>query len=157
MNAAEIIAIILGIVGIAGCILPALPGPPLSWGGLLLLYLWGNGDEISTSLLVTTAVITIAVSILDYIVPIKLTKVTGGSDYASRGAMAGLVAGIVFTPIGMILGTFLGALIAERHYTGKPYSACVKAAFGTFLGTILGIGLKLIVSIVLMYYIIRFL
>ena len=117
----DILAVILGLAGIAGCILPALPGPPLSWTGLLLLYFWGGtngkGDDMSLTILLVMLGLTVIVSILDYVIPAKLTKVTGGSSASARGAMAGLLIGIVFTPIGMLLGTFLGALLAEAHYT----------------------------------------
>ena len=157
----DIIAVILGLAGMAGCILPALPGPPLSWTGLLLLYFWGGtngkGDEMSLTILLVMLGLTAAVTILDYIVPAKLTKATGGSDASARGAMAGLLIGILLTPIGMLLGTFLGALIAEAHYTDTPLSQCLSAALGTFIGTILGTGLKLIVSTVIFIYIIIYL
>lgn len=157
----DILAVILGLAGIAGCILPALPGPPLSWAGLLLLYFWGGtngkGDDMSLTILLVMLGLTVIVSILDYVIPAKLTKATGGSSASARGAMAGLLIGIVFTPIGMLLGTFLGALLAEAHYTDKPLSKCLSAAFGTFLGTMLGTGLKMIVSIVIFVYIIIYL
>ena len=157
----DILAVILGLAGIAGCILPALPGPPLSWTGLLLLYFWGGtngkGDDMSLTILLVMLGLTVIVSILDYVIPAKLTKATGGSSASARGAMAGLLIGIVFTPIGMLLGTFLGALLAEAHYTDKPLSKCLSAAFGTFLGTMLGTGLKMIVSIVIFVYIIIYL
>lgn len=158
---ADIIAVILGLAGLAGCILPAVPGPPLSWAGLLVLYFYGgtlrDAGQMSTALLLTMLGITVVVSILDYVIPAKMTKVTGGSEHASRGAMAGLLIGIVFTPVGMILGSFLGALAAEAHYTGKPLAKCLSAAFGTFIGTILGTGLKLIASVVMFVYIIIYL
>ena len=64
-----ILAILAGIIGIAGSIIPGLPGPPISWVGLLLLYIWGP-DEMPLKTLVIWGVITIVVSILDYIVQI---------------------------------------------------------------------------------------
>ena len=84
-----ILAVIAGVVGILGSILPALPGPPLSWVGMLLLYFWGGtngaGEEMSLTLLLVWLGITVAVTILDYVVPAYFTKVTGGSKYASIG------------------------------------------------------------------------
>ena len=102
-----ILAILAGVVGIAGSILPGLPGVPFSWLGMLILYIWGNGtnaagDPMSTKTLVIWGVVVVVVSIIDYIVPMYFTKMTGGSKYAERGALIGLVAGIIFTPIGMI-------------------------------------------------------
>ena len=79
-----ILAIVLGIVGIVGSVVPALPGPPLSWVGMLLLYIWGGGtngagEPLSTTLLLVWLAIVIVVSILDYVVPAYFTRLTGGS------------------------------------------------------------------------------
>ena len=106
-----IFAIVAGLIGILGSILPGLPGPPISWTGLLLLYIWGP-EEMATSALVIWGVVTVIVTIVDYWIPMYFTKVTGGSKYAERGSMIGMIVGIFLTPIGMILGAFLGALIA---------------------------------------------
>ena len=98
-----ILAILAGVLGIAGSIIPGLPGPPVSWVGLLLLFLWGP-EEVPMKALVIWGVVMVAVSIIDYLVPMYFTKMTGGSRYAERGAMVGLLLGIIFTPVGMILG-----------------------------------------------------
>lgn len=148
-----ILAILAGIAGIAGSILPGLPGTPVSWIGLLLLYIWGP-EEIPLKTLVIWGIITVLVSVIDYIVPMYFTKLTGGSRYAERGAMAGLILGIIFTPIGMILGSFLGALLCEWYYTRGGFEKALKAAIGSFLGFITGTGLKTIVSLMIMWKII---
>ena len=83
-----------------------------------------------------------------------LTKATGGSKYAERGAMIGLIVGIFLTPIGMILGSFLGAFIAEMTYAKKDIESSLKAAFGSFLGFILGTGIKTVVAVLIMWKII---
>lgn len=150
-----VFAILAGIIGIAGSILPGLPGTPFSWLGLLLLYLWGP-EEVPVDTLVLWGVITVIVSIVDYLVPMWLTKATGGSKYAERGAMIGLIAGIILTPIGMILGSFLGAFIAEVEWGKKETGDALKAATGSFIGFILGTGLKTIVSAMIMWKIIMF-
>jgi uncharacterized protein YqgC (DUF456 family) len=82
------------------------------------------------------------------------TKVTGGSKYAERGAIAGLVLGIIFTPIGMILGSFLGALLSEWYYNRQGFFQAFKAAIGSFLGFITGTGLKIFVSAIMMWKIV---
>ena len=154
-----VLAIVAGIIGIAGSILPGLPGPPFSWIGLLILYIWGSGtnaDEIPMQLstLVIWGVVVVIVSVIDYIVPMYLTKLTGGSKHAERGAMIGMLVGIFLTPIGMILGSFLGAFIAEMSYAKKDVESSLKAAFGSFLGFILGAGIKTIASVLIMWQII---
>ena len=145
-----ILAILAGVLGIAGSILPGLPGTPVSWIGLLLLYIWGP-EEMPVKTLVIWGVVTVIVSVIDYLVPMWLTKATGGSKYAERGAMIGLIAGIILTPIGMILGSFLGALIAEIEWGKKQTGDALKAATGSFIGFILGTGLKTIVSVLILW------
>lgn len=156
-----ILAITAGIIGIAGSILPGLPGTPVSWVGLLILYLWGSGtnaigEAMSLNTLMIWGVITVVVSIIDYVIPMYFTKLTGGSKYAERGAMIGLIAGIILTPIGMIAGSFLGALLAELIYAKKDFGEALKAAVGSFVGFITGTGIKTIVSCMIMWKIIVF-
>ena len=96
----------------------------------------------------------VVVSVLDYVVPMLFTKLTGGSKYAERGALLGLLAGIVLTPIGMIAGSFLGAFIAEVCWGGKSGCDAFKAAFGSFVGFIFGTGIKTIASVLIMWQIV---
>lgn len=152
-------AIILGVLGIIGSVAPALPGPPLSWVGLLCLYIWGggtngSGEPMSTTFLLVWLGIVIAVSILDYFVPAWFTKVTGGSKYGGWGAIAGLFIGLIYPPVGMILGSVAGAFVAELLFAGKDTMTSVKSAIGAFLGFMFGTGLKLISSAVMLFYII---
>lgn len=154
-----IVAILAGLIGIIGSVLPALPGPPLTWVGMLLLYFWGgtdgNGNTMSLTLLLVMLGVTVAVSIIDYVVPMYFTKATGGSKYASRGALSGLILGSFFIPpFGMILGSFLGAFLMELYYARKNSSDALKSAFGSFLGFIIGTGLKIVACCVMMYCIV---
>ena len=154
-----ILAIILGIVGIIGSVAPALPGPPLSWVGLLVLYIWGSGtngseEPMGTTFLLVWLAVVIVVSVLDYIVPAWFTKITGGSKYGSLGAMIGLFAGLIVPPVGMILGSLLGALIGELVFAQMPPAKSLKSALGAFLGFMFGTGLKLICSAVMLFYIV---
>ena len=78
-----VISVILGLIGIVGSIVPGLPGPPLSWIGVLLIYfrhgLNAAGEPMSTTLLLVLLGVTILVTVLDYVVPAWFTKITGGS------------------------------------------------------------------------------
>lgn len=148
-----ILAVLAGVIGIAGSILPALPGTSFSWIGLFLLYMWGP-EAVPVKVLIIWGIVVIAVSVVDYIVPMFFTKATGGSKYAERGAMIGLVAGIVLTPVGMILGSFLGAFFAELYWGGKDRRAALKAALGSFAGFIAGTGIKTIASSLILWQIV---
>lgn len=152
----SILAILAGIIGIAGSILPGLPGTPVSWIGLLILYIWGP-EEMPLKILIIWGIVVAIVSVIDYVVPMWFTKVTGGSKYAERGALVGLIAGIILTPIGMILGSFLGAFLFELYYTRQGALQALKAAIGSFLGFITGTGLKTIVACIILWKIIVFL
>ena len=150
------LAIILGLLGIAGCILPVIPGPPLSWAALLLLY-FKEGSGMSLTFLMVWLAITIAVTVLDYIIPAYFTKMTGGSKAAARGSLIGLFVGLIFfPPWGMIVGSFLGAFASEVLISGRDMGKSLKSAFGSFLGFLFSTGLKLTCCGVMMYYIFTF-
>ena len=154
----DILAIIAALAGLAGCLIPAIPGPPLSYVSVLLLYLFNNQEnEITSRFLIVWIAVVAVVTILDYVLQPYLTKVTGGSKLAVRCSIAGLVAGMVFfPPVGIIIGPFIGAFIAEFAINKKPLKNSLAAAGGAFLGFMLGTGMKLAVSGTLLYYTIRF-
>jgi len=102
--------------------------------------------------------IMLAVSILDYIVPIYGTKKFGGSRSGIRGSTIGLIAGIIVLPalgivigpfglLGIILGPFIGAYLGEKM-GGKDSDTAFKAAIGSFIGFLAGTFMKLSYSIV---------
>ena len=155
----RILSVLLGFLGLLGCLLPVLPGPPLSFLGLLLLF-FINGSTMQWPFLLLWGIITIVVTVLDYVVPGTFTRLTGGSRAATGFATAGMLLGIVFfPPAGMIIGAFLGALLGEVLYGRKEggLSKSLKPALGSFLGFLVGVGLKFIASGIMMYYIIRYL
>ena len=157
-----ILAVLAGIIGILGSILPALPGPPLSWAGMLLLYFWGGtngrGEEMSLTILLVMLAVTIIVTVLDYLIPSYLTKATGGSKAAERGTFIGMILGIfILPPWGMIIFSFLGAFLAEIIFAEKKGSEALKSALGSLLGFLVGTGVKLVACGVMMYYIIVYL
>ena len=139
------------LVGLAGCILPMLPGPPLAWLGMLLLHFTDRVDFTVTELVVS-ALVVIATMVLDYITPMIGTKKFGGGKYGNWGCMIGTVVGLFFMPLGLILGPFIGAVIGEL-IAGKPMRAALKAGFGSFVGFLFGTLIKLAVCI---YFIVRF-
>lgn len=153
-----VIAVIAGVIGIVGSIVPGLPGPPVSWIGLLLAYFgrrMGDSDnEITLTFLLVWFVIMVIVTVLDYVVPAKFTKMAGGSKAASTGAIVGLLAGMFIPPIGMIVGSLLGAFLAEILVEAKDVRAALKSSLGAFAGFLFGTGMKLIASGLMLYYII---
>jgi hypothetical protein len=145
-----ILGIILMIVGIIGCLVPVLPGPPVSYIGLILLHVTRFGS-FSSTVLITLAIVTITVTILDYVVPIWGTRKFGGSKYGARGATVGLVIGLFLGPAGIIIGPLLGAIVGELIFKDDMKYA-IRAGFGSLLGFLTGVGLKLAASFVMTFY-----
>ncbi len=144
----------LMIVGIVGCILPVIPGPPLSFIGLLLLH-FSKYAEFSFEFLLLFGSIAVIVTVLDYIVPVWGTKKLGGSKWGMWGAAIGLVIGIfVLPPLGIIVGPFAGAVIGEA-LTGKNAADSFRAGMGSLLGLMMGVGLKLAASLVMTFYFVK--
>jgi uncharacterized protein YqgC (DUF456 family) len=145
-----IIAALLMIVGIIGCIIPALPGPPVSYVGLLLLH-FTDRVQFSGKVLIIWALVAVAVTVLDFVIPAWGTKKFGGSKYGIWGSIIGLFAGLPFGPIGIIAGPFLGAVIGEM-FSGKKGKESLRAGLGSFAGFMTGVFLKLVASGMMIYY-----
>jgi len=146
-----VIAIILLIGAIAGCIIPFLPGPPLAYGSLILIQI-SSYKPYSEKFLIIWALVTILVVVADYYIPIWGTKKFGGTKGGVWGATIGLLFGIfLFPPIGLIVGPFFGAFIGEivnNQNTNKAF----RSALGSFIGFVAGTFMKLGISIVMGYY-----
>jgi len=148
-----ILGIIFMIIGIIGCLVPVLPGPPLSFLGLILLHISRFGHYTTTTL-ITLGVITVVVTVMDYIVPVWGTKKFGGSKYGTRGATVGLIIGFFLGPLGIILGALIGAFVGEMIFK-DDLNYAFKAGFGSLLGFLTGIGLKLAASFVMTFYFVK--
>jgi uncharacterized protein YqgC (DUF456 family) len=148
-----ILGIILMIIGIIGCLVPVLPGPPLSFLGLLLLH-FSRFGQFTPIVLIALGVVTHVVTILDYIVPMWGTKKFGGYKYGIRGATVGLVIGLFLGPVGIVIGPLVGAIVGELIFKDDMKYA-LRAGFGSLLGFLTGIGLKLAASFVMTYFFVK--
>lgn len=135
-----ILAFLLLLTGLAGAVLP-LPGPPLSFLGMLVLH-WTRFADFSTGLLWVLGIATAVVTVLDYIVPAWGVKKYGGSKAGIWGSTIGLFVGMFFGPLGIFIGAFAGALLGEMA-VGKNSQEATRAAFGSFIGFVFGVALKL--------------
>lgn len=160
-----ILAFLFLLIGLLGSIVPGIPGPPLSFAGLLFLQ-WSGRVDFGVFFLIVLAVITIAITIMDYTLPAWMTKRFGGSRLAAIGSILGLIVGMIFfPPIGILIGSFLGALAGElinNRIQSKNIeddsaggAKALKAALGAFLAFILGTGIKLIFSSIMIFYAVR--
>ncbi|KAF2334469.1 DUF456 domain-containing protein [Flavobacterium daemonense] len=134
----DLLLLLLGficmIIGVLGSFLPILPGLSSCWVGLLFLYLTKAVDN-NYWVLGITFLITIIITILDYVIPSKGTKKFGGSSYGVWGTNIGLIVGILAPiPFGVIIGPFVGAFLGELIYDSKNHQRALKAATGSLLG-----------------------
>lgn len=140
----DILLITLGIlcliIGLAGCLLPVIPGTPIAYTGLLLLH-FTDKVHFTTSQLLIWLFIVILLQVLDYFIPMLGSKYSGGSRWGTRGCFIGTLAGLFFMPWGIILGPFLGAFIGEL-LGGRETSQALKSGFGSVLGFVFGTVLK---------------
>ena len=146
-----IIAFVLLIIGLLGSIIPGLPGPPLSFIGILLIHFF-TGTHFSISFLLTWAFIVILVFLLDYFMQVWGVKKFGGGRKATIGTFLGLFVGLLFPPIGLLVGPFFGAFIGALLEVQDDNTRAFKVAIGSFIGFVTGTILKLVVSSVLLYY-----
>lgn len=138
-----VLAILLLIGGIAGCILPVLPGSPLAYAGLLLLHLTDR-IHFSTTQLVVWLIVVIVLQVVDYITPLLGNKYSGGTSFGNRGCVAGTLLGLFFMPWGIVVGPFIGAVAGEM-LGGSDLSHAIRAGIGTLFGFLVGTLLKVIV------------
>jgi uncharacterized protein YqgC (DUF456 family) len=145
-----LISALFMVTGIVGCVVPVLPGPPLSFVGLLLMELQSH-PPFSARFMWIWAFVVVLISLLDYLVPQYGTKKFGGSKLGVWGCTIGLMAGFLLGPYGIILGPFTGAFIGEL-IANKPSGLALKAATGALIGFFASTVLKLSASFMMAGY-----
>jgi uncharacterized protein len=145
------ISSLLIIIGIIGSIVPIIPGPPIAFGGLLLVQ-FTSKYPFTAEFLILFGVLAILSAVIDNVLPIYATKKFNGSKKGVWGSAIGLIVGLfIFPPFGIIIGPMLGAFIGEIA-DGKTSNNAIKPAFGSFIGFLSSIFLRLALSIVMGYY-----
>ena len=124
-----VISALCMIAGLAGCILPFLPGPPIAYVGLVILH-FTDKVQYSTTQLIVWLLIVAVLQVLDYFTPMLGSKYSGGSKWGNWGCIVGTLVGLLFLPWGIILG---------------PFSQALKSGVGSLLGFIFGTLLKFVV------------
>ena len=137
-----VIAFLLMLIGIIGCIVPGLPGTPIAYAGLWIAQATERVD-FSWHMLLIWGIVTIIVSILDYVVPAWGTKQFGGTKFGVWGSTIGVFVGLFFGALGVILGPLVGAILGEL-ISGKDAADALRAGWGSFIGLLFGTILKLI-------------
>jgi len=147
-----VIGSILMLLGLAGSILPMLPGPPLSFIGLFLLALLKHfSPPLTPAFVIILAMVTILVIVMDYIIPLLGAKRYGASKWGVWGSVLGMVIGIFWSPFGMLVGAFIGAVFVE-WLVGKKRGEALRAGWGVMMGTMFATILRLGFSGMMTYY-----
>jgi uncharacterized protein YqgC (DUF456 family) len=150
-----ILGLIVALIGFVGCILPVIPGPPLSYAALIILSLAKQWEPFGIAFLIIMGVLMLAVSLVDYVFPAIGAKRYGASKAGVWFSIIGMVVGIFFIPPwGMFIGAFAGALIGEL-LVGKGGKRALKAGWGVFVGNIMSIGFKLAYSGVVIFFYVK--
>lgn len=137
-----VLAFLCLLIGIIGCIVPGLPGTPIAYAGLWIAQATDRVD-FSWQMLLVWGIVTIVISVLDYLVPAWGTKHYGGSKWGVWGSTIGVFVGLFFGAIGVIVGPLVGAILGEL-IAGKQLQEAIKAGWGSFIGILFGTILKLI-------------
>lgn len=149
---ALILSIILFAVGILGTVLPVLPGAILIYGGMLLYGFMTHFSSLDANFFLIQAFVLVLIFSVDFISSIVGTKSFGGSKNAVWGAIIGTMLGIVlFGPLGVIIGPFLGAVAAEL-LRREDLNKAIRIGFGTLVGFLGGTFLKICAEIIMIVY-----
>jgi uncharacterized protein YqgC (DUF456 family) len=147
-----VVGSIFMLLGLAGSILPMLPGPPLSFIGLFLLALIKHfSPPLTPTWVIILAIVTILVIALDYIIPLLGAKRYGASKWGVWGSVLGMAIGLFWSPFAMLVGAFIGAVLVEWS-VGKKKGEALRAGWGVVMGTLFATILRLGVSGMMTYY-----
>jgi uncharacterized protein YqgC (DUF456 family) len=150
-----ILGLILSMAGFVGCLVPVVPGPPMSYAALIILSLAKQWKPFSSTFLLVMAGLTLLAVALDYAVPAFGARRYGASKLGVLGAALGMILGLLaFPPFGMILGGMAGAVVGE-FFAGKKSQEALRASWGVFIGTMVSIGLKLSLCAVMLFFYVK--
>ncbi|HSM11985.1 MAG TPA: DUF456 domain-containing protein [Lysobacter sp.] len=137
-----VLAWALVLVGVAGTVLPALPGVPLVFAGMLLAAWAGNFEVVGPGMLVLLGLMTALSVVVDFLAAAMGAKRVGASRLAVVGAVVGSFVGVFFGPLGLLGGPFVGALVGELIHVRELRQA-TRVGLGTWIGVVVGTVLKL--------------
>lgn len=140
-NLYYLLAGVLILIGIIGTVLPALPGLPLVFAGMLLTAWAGNFEQVGVAVVVILALLTALSIAVDFFATLLGAKRVGASRLALIGSIVGTVVGLLFGVIGLFAGPFVGALVGELIH-GRQIGRAARVGMGTWLGILAGTVLK---------------
>ncbi|WP_068596328.1 DUF456 domain-containing protein [Vaginella massiliensis] len=143
----NIISGLLLVLGLVGTVLPVLPGAPLALAGLFI-FKYSGDCGYGWGLIIVAGIFVAIGALLDYLLPIYMTKKWGGSKYGVWGSVLGLFVGLFFPPFGFLLGPLLGAFVGELLHNTQDHKRAMSAALGSFVGFLLTTGYDIILTLI---------
>lgn len=141
-----ILGFVVALIGLVGCVLPVLPGPPISYASLIILSLAKRWEPFGITFLIVMGVLMVAVTLVDYVFPALGVKRYGASKAGMWLSLIGVLVGLFFIPPwGVFIGAFAGAVVGEL-LSGKGGAGALRASWGVFVGNMVGIGFKVAFS-----------
>lgn len=143
------LAVALMLAGLAGTVLPALPGTPLLFGGMLLAAWAGDFEHVGGMTLVLLGLLTLLALALDFVAGLLGAKRVGASTRALIGAALGTVVGLFFGLPGLVVGPFVGAVLGELSQ-GRQVADAARVGLGTWVGMVVGAVAKVGIAFVML-------
>lgn len=148
-----IISGLLILLGIAGTVLPFLPGVPIALAGLVLYGYVTGWHGVSVTAIIVFSALTLLTFLLDVFAPALGARGYKSTTYGVVGAIFGAIIGVMtLGPIGAFVGPFVGALLGELLVSRSTADQALKSAWGAFVGFLVGTLFKLAVTLAMLAY-----
>ncbi len=146
-----ILAVLLVVIGLAGTVLPALPGVPIILVGLLLMAWMDGFAAVSASTMVWLGVLALLSVVIDFLATAEGARRFGAGRLAILGATLGLLIGLFFGLAGILFGPFLGAVAG--HLLGKAnLEDSMRAGVGASVGVVIGTASKILIGAIMLVW-----
>lgn len=142
-------AALVMLLGVLGTIVPVLPGLPMVWLAAFGFAWWDGFRHVGAGFLGLTLALVVLAAVAEYAVRAWGVQKFGGTRAGSWGAVIGAFAGLLFMPLGLVLGPFLGAVVGES-LAGAEGKRAMSAGFGSLLGVFAGVIMNLLLGITIL-------
>jgi uncharacterized protein YqgC (DUF456 family) len=153
MRRVTVLLLVLGVLcllaGLAGVLLPAVPGALLLWGGVWLVAWAGHFERVGAPTLVATGLLAALILAADWAATALGAKAFGASRWAVLGSSLGLLVGLFLGPVGLVLGPVVGATALE-FWKDPDLEQALRSGLGTFVGFIIGSVVKVVLAFLLL-------
>jgi uncharacterized protein len=146
-----ILAVLLVLIGLAGTVLPALPGVPIVLAGLVLMAWLDGFAHVGVNTLIWMALLALLSVVIDFLATAEGARRFGAGRHAIIGATLGLLVGLFFGLPGIVFGPFIGAVLG--HLASKAnIDASVRAGVGATIGVVVGTVSKVFIAVIMLVW-----